>query len=1039
MMKRLLWLVTLFVILVMVAACGGTATPAPEPPAAEKPAATEEPAAEVPAATEEAVAEKPAEGTGAQKYGMVTDVGGIDDKGFNQISWEGMAKAKEELGVEVNFLESQQQTDYEKNINEFINQGYGGIVTVGFLLGDATKAASEANPDVPFAIVDFPSQTAGDMGLLFAVDQPSFVAGYLAAGMTQTGTVCTFGGIKIPPVVQFMVAFEKGVQHYNEAKGADVKVLGWKTDPAAEGGGDGSFTGNFESTDDGRSFAENFFDEGCDIIFPVAGPVGIGSAAATFDRGFTMIGVDTDYYERFPENQSIYLTSVLKNIDVAVFEAVKAMNDGSFQGGTNYVGTFENGGVGIAPYHDLEAKVPDELKQEVEDLTAQIAAGEISTGWPVGEEAAAAPAEGEAKKFGMVTDVGGIDDKGFNQISWEGMLKAQEELGVEIQFLESQQQTDYEKNINEFIGQGYNGIITVGFLLGDATKAASEANLDVPFAIVDFPSQTSGDMGLLFAVEQPSFVAGYLAAGMTQTGTVCTFGGIKIPPVVQFMVAFEKGVQYYNEAKGADVKILGWKTDPAADGFGDGVFAGNFESTDDGRRIAENFFDEGCDIVFPVAGPVGIGSAAATFDRGFTMIGVDTDYYERFPENQGIYLTSVLKNIDVAVFEAVRGMNDGTFKGGANFIGTFENGGVGLAPYHDFEDKVPDELKQEVEDLQAQIAAGTLSTGWPVGEEAAPAEAEAPAAGELGSAENPINVLFVPSVDAGVIVSGGEVMANALNQATGLNFKVDVPTSYAATVEAMCASPEDTIGFIPALGYVLANNNCGVEVGAAAVRRGLSWYTTQFLVQRDSGIESIEDLAGKKWAVPDLGSTSGYLYPSVMLQDAEVEPGEIVEAGGHPQAVLAVYNGDVDFATSFFSPPLTDPQWQFGDDPEPFDPASVTRDAEGNCFADDIRVLDARCAAAETAPDVFEQVGILSLSQQIPNDTMSFSPDFPEELRQKIIDAMVEFAASEECAQSICSEDFYGWTGIEPVDDSFYDPVRQLINILGYTEEDIFK
>jgi phosphonate transport system substrate-binding protein len=290
-----------------------------------------------------------------------------------------------------------------------------------------------------------------------------------------------------------------------------------------------------------------------------------------------------------------------------------------------------------------------------------------------------------------------------------------------------------------------------------------------------------------------------------------------------------------------------------------------------------------------------------------------------------------------------------------------------------------------------------------------------------------------------VIVTGGEVMATALNAATGLSFKVDVPTSYAATVEAMCASPENTIGFIPALGYVLANNNCGVEVGAAAVRRGLSWYTTQFLVQRDSGIASIEDLAGKKWAVPDLGSTSGYLYPSVMLTEAGVEPGEIVEAGGHPQAVLAVYNGDVDFATSFFSPPLTDPQWQFGDDPEPFDPASVSRDADGNCTAGDIVVLDARCAAAETAPDVFEKVGILSLSQQIPNDTMSFSPEFPEELRAKIIEAMVAFAGSEECAQSICNEDFYGWTGMEPVDDSFYDPVRSLINVLGYTEEDIFK
>jgi phosphonate transport system substrate-binding protein len=281
-------------------------------------------------------------------------------------------------------------------------------------------------------------------------------------------------------------------------------------------------------------------------------------------------------------------------------------------------------------------------------------------------------------------------------------------------------------------------------------------------------------------------------------------------------------------------------------------------------------------------------------------------------------------------------------------------------------------------------------------------------------------------------------MAAALNEATGLTFEVDVPTSYAATIEAMCASPTDTIGFIPALGYVLANNRCGVEVGAAAVRFGLSWYAAQILVQRDSDLESIDQLNGLKWAVPDLGSTSGYLYPSVMFQEAGIEPSETVEAGGHGQSVLAVYNGEVDFSTSFFSPPLTDPAWQFSDDPEPFEPADVILNDEGQCFAGEVRVLDARCSVLETAPDVFEKTRILSLSQQIPNDTMSFSPEFPEELRTTIIDALVAFAASEECAQSICSEQFYNWSGLEPVDDAFYDPVRGLIDVLGYTEEDIF-
>jgi phosphonate transport system substrate-binding protein len=175
-----------------------------------------------------------------------------------------------------------------------------------------------------------------------------------------------------------------------------------------------------------------------------------------------------------------------------------------------------------------------------------------------------------------------------------------------------------------------------------------------------------------------------------------------------------------------------------------------------------------------------------------------------------------------------------------------------------------------------------------------------------------------------------------------------------------------------------------------------------------------------------------------MFKDAGVEPGEIVEAGGHPQAALAVYNGEVDFATTFFSPPLTDPAWQPGDDPEPFDFTAVKLNEEGRAFAGDVRVLDARVATLETAPDIFEKVRIMMLTDPIPNDTMSFSPDFPEGLKGQITDALVEFAASEACLQSICSDQFYNWTGLEPVPDSAYDVIRRLIEGLGYTEEDIF-
>jgi phosphonate transport system substrate-binding protein len=329
-------------------------------------------------------------------------------------------------------------------------------------------------------------------------------------------------------------------------------------------------------------------------------------------------------------------------------------------------------------------------------------------------------------------------------------------------------------------------------------------------------------------------------------------------------------------------------------------------------------------------------------------------------------------------------------------------------------------------------------TATPVPPTATPVPPTPTPAPKLGSAERPIQVLFVPSVDVGVIVSGGEVMRQALTEATGLEFEVSVPTSYAATIEAMCASPEDTIGFIPALGYVIANQKCGVEVGAAAVRYGWAVYWAQFMVARDSDYQTLEDLAGKKWAVPDLGSTSGYLFPSVMFQEAGVEVGEVIEAGGHPQAALALYNGEVDFATSYFSPPLTDPKWQPGDSPEPFDPAEVALNEEGRAFAGEVRVLDARASTLETAPDIYEQTRVMMLTDPIPNDTMSFGSDFSDELKGSIMDALAEFMDTDACQESICSSDFYNWTGLEPIQDAGYDPIRRLIKGLGYTEEDIF-
>jgi basic membrane protein A len=349
-------------------------------------AMTEAPTEAMTEAPTEAMTEAPVGGEGIT-IGQVTDLGGIDDKSFNASAYAGAERAVEELGGEAKYLESQQQSDYARNIQQFVDEGTDLIVTVGFLLGVDTATAAKANPEQKFAIVDYSypdcfgdtaveGETCGSaselpnvLGLTFDTDQAAFLAGYAAAASTQTGKVATFGGINIPPVTIFMKGFEAGVNYYNEQKGANVEVLGWST-----ADNDGVFTGNFESTDDGRANAESFVQEGADIIMPVAGPVGLGSAAYCQESGSCkIVGVDTDWTVSASEYSDVILTSVLKKIDNAVFDAAQAAADGSFAGGV-YLGTLENDGVGLAEVTGAAA----ELTAELEQLKADIIAGTVT-------------------------------------------------------------------------------------------------------------------------------------------------------------------------------------------------------------------------------------------------------------------------------------------------------------------------------------------------------------------------------------------------------------------------------------------------------------------------------------------------------------------------------------------------------------------------------------------------------------------------------------------------------------------------------------
>ena len=310
---------------------------------------------------------------------MVSDQGGWDDQSFNQSGYEGLTDAEEFLGVEINAVESTSDSEYAPNIDSLITDGCTYIIGVGFLLEPGIQAAAEKNPDIQFALID--SSLSNDdfsllelpnvKPLLFNTAEAAFLAGYAAAGTTESGIVGTFGGLPLPSVKIFMDGFYDGVQQYNEDNDTDVKVLGW--DKADQEGG--SFTGDFENQANGTTTAQGFLDQGADIIMPVAGPVGLGAATAVQSADGKLIWVDSDGFLS-TEYGDIIMTSVMKEIGEAVYASIRDAAQGEFDA-TPYVGTLENGGVALAPFHDFEDSVPAELADKIADYQKRIISGDF--------------------------------------------------------------------------------------------------------------------------------------------------------------------------------------------------------------------------------------------------------------------------------------------------------------------------------------------------------------------------------------------------------------------------------------------------------------------------------------------------------------------------------------------------------------------------------------------------------------------------------------------------------------------------------------
>jgi phosphonate transport system substrate-binding protein len=277
----------------------------------------------------------------------------------------------------------------------------------------------------------------------------------------------------------------------------------------------------------------------------------------------------------------------------------------------------------------------------------------------------------------------------------------------------------------------------------------------------------------------------------------------------------------------------------------------------------------------------------------------------------------------------------------------------------------------------------------------------------LGSRKNPIKMYFVPSMEANKVVTSGEAIASYLQEKTGYYFKVAVPTSYAAVIEAM-GTKEADIAWLATYAYILAHDKYGAEVKLSTVRNGLGKYRGQFVARADSKVKTVTDINGKVIAFTDAASTSGFIYPSAVLQSQKIQPKEYFFAGGHPQAILAVYSGRADVACTYWSPP---------------DSNNVPQDA--------------RLKLYETYPDVFDKVSIIGFTDWIPNDTVTMRKDFPKDIETRITSTLLNYVATPEGRKVM--KELYDIDGLNKASDEDYNIVRETLKTLGKNPTDFLK
>jgi putative multiple sugar transport system substrate-binding protein len=711
--KKLFSILAVLVMAAMIlAACAPAATEAP----------TEEPPMETEAPPEETEAPPVEVGSGAVGIVLPTreEPRWIQDETRFQDAFD-------ELGVDVEILFSEGDSAKERsNVEDLITKGVEVIILTPHD-GTAAAAAAEAARDAGVKVVSYDR-------LILDTDAVDYYVTFdsIAVGAAQAQYLVDKASGTDNPLYLYAGAatdnnaflFFEGAWNVLQPKIADGTFV-IKNSDVAEGLQDkaeltrdemadiiGQVTTNWDFNDalslaEANLTATTAADKG-DVFILAPND---GTARAIADA----FGADADVSSYVVTGQDAEIASVqyiidgkqsmtvLKDVRTLVADAIAAavaFLDGNTPEETH---TYNNG------VFDVPAKPSVVISVDQDNVQAEI----IDSGyWPAEEFTAAAPTEEvmvEPATVCLVTDLAGVDDRSFNASAWKGVNDAVAAgyANPDPILLESDSREDYQPNMDACLGQGATHIVSVGFELGEATATNAAANPDVKFTIVDFgyDPDIPNVRELVYQTDEAAFASGYLAAGMTQTGIIGTYGGLNIPTVSIFMDGMTRGVQYYNELKGTDVQVVGWDTE-----LQDGQFTGSFTDMGLARTTCEGILDEGADIMLPVGGAINLPCGDAIIARGIAgaLIGVDADAVEAMPDTYAdLWMTTILKGIDVQVMRSIMEDAEGTWTAGGS-VGNAANGAVGLAPYHGWEDTIPDELKAEVAALLEAIAAGEI-------------------------------------------------------------------------------------------------------------------------------------------------------------------------------------------------------------------------------------------------------------------------------------------------------------------------------------------